>query len=334
MSTRRILPRTGQRAASKHSVEANARLTGAAMRGRRFCSVLSLVVAVLMLPVTVLVGWTESEILSTGHFVAALADTPALPAVRAEVITLTEQAANGATASLPSPLGAAVVDPLLDGGISRGVPAVLTSPAFLGAWQVTLRSVHSQLISGLRGHNPLFSISGSGLDVTLPFRVGSFLPVGLVPESLRRSLSKRTLSLTILSNRALAQARTAVQLTDDFSHALPALNGLAFIAGVMLARRRRRALFIASLAATAIAGLAAGTVSAITHAASGDPVAAAVVHALTFPLQADLLWTAGGFLLVAFAVTVGAAFRPKRVWPDKRLGSSRGAVLASRRAAG
>jgi uncharacterized membrane protein YbhN (UPF0104 family) len=61
--------------------------------------------------------------------------------------------------------------------------------------------------------------------------------------------------------------------------------------------RLRRALFIASLGATAIAGLAAGTVSAITPAASGNSVAV------------DLLWTAGGFLLVAFVVVAEEAAR-------------------------
>jgi hypothetical protein len=61
--------------------------------------------------------------------------------------------------------------------------------------------------------------------------------------------------------------------------------------------RLRRALFIASLGATAIAGLAAGTVSAFMDADTGDSVAA------------DLLWTAGGFLLVAFVVTVEGAAR-------------------------
>jgi hypothetical protein len=61
--------------------------------------------------------------------------------------------------------------------------------------------------------------------------------------------------------------------------------------------RLRRALFIASLGATAVAGLAAGTVSAFTDAETGDSVAA------------DLLWAAGGFLLVAFVVTVEGAAR-------------------------
>jgi hypothetical protein len=61
--------------------------------------------------------------------------------------------------------------------------------------------------------------------------------------------------------------------------------------------RLRRALFIASLGGTAIAGLAAGTVSAITPAARGNSVAV------------DLLWTAGGFLLVAFVVVAEGAAR-------------------------
>ncbi len=61
--------------------------------------------------------------------------------------------------------------------------------------------------------------------------------------------------------------------------------------------RLRRGLFLASLAATAIAGLAAGTVSAITPAARGNSIAA------------GLLWTAGGFLLVAFGVVAEGAAR-------------------------
>ena len=60
--------------------------------------------------------------------------------------------------------------------------------------------------------------------------------------------------------------------------------------------RLRRALFAASLGATAIAGLAAGTVTAITDPARGNTVAM------------DLLWTAGGFLL-AFGVVAEGALR-------------------------
>jgi hypothetical protein len=60
--------------------------------------------------------------------------------------------------------------------------------------------------------------------------------------------------------------------------------------------RLRRALFVASLGATAIAGLAAGTVSAITDPARGNTVAM------------DLLWTAGGFLLLAFGVAAKGPF--------------------------
>jgi hypothetical protein len=67
--------------------------------------------------------------------------------------------------------------------------------------------------------------------------------------------------------------------------------------GRIMKGRLRRALFIASLGTTAIAGLAAGTVSAITHAARGNSVAV------------DLLWTAGGFLLVAFVVVAEGAAR-------------------------
>jgi hypothetical protein len=61
--------------------------------------------------------------------------------------------------------------------------------------------------------------------------------------------------------------------------------------------RLRRALFAASLGATAIAGLTAGTVTAITDPARGNTVAM------------DLLWTAGGFLLLAFGVVAEGALR-------------------------
>ena len=59
------------------------------------------------------------------------------------------------------------------------------------------------------------------------------------------------------------------------------------------------------LAATAIAGLAAGAVSAVSEHASGHSVAAAAGDRL----PADLLWAAGGFLLVAFVLTAEAAVR-------------------------
>jgi hypothetical protein len=61
--------------------------------------------------------------------------------------------------------------------------------------------------------------------------------------------------------------------------------------------RLRRALFAAPPGATAIAGLAAGTVTAITDPAGSNTVAM------------DLLWTADGFLPLAFGVVAEGALR-------------------------
>jgi hypothetical protein len=62
-------------------------------------------------------------------------------------------------------------------------------------------------------------------------------------------------------------------------------------------RRLRRAVFLASLGAAAVAGLAAGAVSAVASAATGHAVAV------------ELLWTAAGFLLVAFVMAAEGAVR-------------------------
>jgi hypothetical protein len=111
-------------------------------------------------------------------------------------------------------------------------------------------------------------------------------------------------SATILDSPALAQARTAVQMTDTLSRILlPADLALALI-GVATARRRRRALLWLLLPVAALGALGAASVRLLTPA-GGSPLVTRAAGALTAPLTSQLTVTSaicvitGTLLLVA-----------------------------------
>jgi hypothetical protein len=238
--------------------------------------------------------------LSTDGFVAALGPLPSDPAVQSQLTAQIDRQLKRASGTLPSPLAA-----IAEGAVVRAVPAFLGSHAFLQLWRTALAATHHQLMLVLRGRSHLLAITGSALTVKVPVAAGMLIKAVGLPRQLERLLPTAIpVSVTILDNPALGQARTAVHLTDILSRILPAAALALALIGVAAARRRRRALLWFLIPVAALGILGALAMHLLTRT-GGSPLVTGATGALTAPLTGQLILTsvicaaAGALLLVA-----------------------------------
>ncbi len=249
---------------------------------RRWITAACLTLAILLAPVTQLVAWAEGTLLSTSGFVAALGTLPRDPAVQSQITAQLDrqlQRASRAHGTLASRL-ADITERQV---VARAVPAIVSSPAFLRLWRTALNGAHSQLLLIPRGRSYLTAITGSALTVNVPVAGRTLLNASGLPRQLGRLLPAATpVPVTVLNRPALGQARTAVRLTDTLSRILLPAD----LAGLAVARRRRRALLSVLIPVAALAIFGALGVHLLTHAAS-SPLATAATSALTAPSPAS-----------------------------------------------
>jgi hypothetical protein len=255
-------------------------------RARRWISAACLTLAVLLTPAVQLTAWAEGTLLSASGFTAALGTLPSDPAVRAQITTQIDrqlQRAGTANGTPASPLAN-----FAESQLTRAVPAILGSSVFLGLWRTAVTATYSQLLLVLRGHSKLLTIRGSALTVNIPVAASTLTNAAGLPHQLQTLLPASTpVSVTILDNGALGQARSIVRITDTLSLALlPADLALA-LAGLAAARSRRRALLALVIPVAALGALGAFGIHLLTHH-GGSPLVTAATSALTAPLATDL----------------------------------------------
>ncbi|KND30151.1 hypothetical protein [Streptomyces acidiscabies] len=225
--------------------------------------------------------WAEDTLLSTSGFVAALAPVPDDPAV-GKLIGEQAQRQLFDAADLSLPFGEAQVRRM----VADATPSLVDSAAFRWSWKAALRTSHAQLVDILRDDS-LIGLSRDGLDITLHVAVKEAGVPGPLAALLPPDLD---LSFTLIRKPALHRAAQAVEVTDALSGVLvPAAVGLG-IAGLLLARRRVRALVVA-LAAIAFVTGAVRLVIAVAQSTgpSRPAVADAAVRGLTEPLTDGLV---------------------------------------------
>ena len=278
---------------------------------RRRITAVCLALAVLLAPATQLVAWAEGTLLSTSGFVAALGALPRDPAVQTQITAQLDrqlQRAGHAQGTLTSPLA-----DLAESQLDRALPALAGSPAFLHLWRTALADAHHQLLLVLRDRSPLTAITGSALTVNVTVAASTLINATGLPRQLERLLPTAIpVSVTILDNPALGQARTAVHLTDTLSRTLlPADLALA-LTGLATARRRRHALLGTAIPVAALGILGALGVRLLTRPAD-SPLVTRAASDLTAPLTGQLMLTSA--ICVAASVLLLAA---PRLFPLRR----------------
>ncbi|TFB52479.1 hypothetical protein [Cryobacterium tagatosivorans] len=254
-------------------------------RIRAFFAVLLIALGSLLAPVAVVAFWTKAEVTDTSRFVATLASLAEDAAFQAflvdeivdaienqvDIQTVASDLFDGLSAlDLPPRAEAALrllEQPAVEGVrslIRTAAERIVTSEAFAQVWEEALRVSPTQLVAALQGDE------SAALVISETGEVG--IQLGPVLDAVKKQLVAQGFTLAeripevnrtipLAQSDALVQARTAYQLFDILGFVLPWASILLLAAGVIVARRRARALIWAGLSlALAMALLRAGIV--------------------------------------------------------------------------
>jgi hypothetical protein len=194
--------------------------------------------------------------------------------------------------------------------VGVAVQRVVHDPAFADAWRVSNRVAHEQLVAVLSGDSSAVSVrQDSTVDLqlaTLATAVRRELIDAGVPFA--AALPQVQASLPIGHVHDLARAQQAYTLLDRWGRLLP-LAALAVIGlGLLVARRRGRALaWTAVVSLLGLGALAVGLLAGRTYylgalpSGISRPAAAAVFDTVTAGLRHDLLLVAVAALVTLVA---------------------------------
>ncbi|WP_449483191.1 hypothetical protein [Streptomyces avidinii] len=226
----------------------------------------------VLVPVSLLTVWVHDIVLDTGRYVSTVSPLASDPAIEAAAVHRITAAADvrvdGAQVTsdlakwleaqgLPPRVGTAVkaLGPQLDSAADAAVSKVATrfvgSDAFETVWTTANRAAHTAVVHALTGEGR-GAVGVEGGTVTLD--------VGAAVESVKEDLVKAGLSpaekipevdrqMVLFQSEKLAKIRGAVHLLDVVGNWMPVLTVVLGALGVLLARRRRRALVATALGA-------------------------------------------------------------------------------------
>jgi hypothetical protein len=271
--------------------------TRASLRLRAFCAALLIAIGVILAPVAVIAAWTKTEVTDTSRFVATLAplvDDPSFQTFLVDRITtviddqvdfeaIATDLFDGIAGLNLSPRAQTALgllkQPAVEGArslVRTATQRLIASDAFSNIWEQTLRVSHSQFISALQG------------DTSGPVTIGAQGEVGIQLAPLIAAVKSALVAqgfaladripeinrtIQVAQVDSLVQARVAYQILDVLGFVLPWASLLLLAAGVVVARRKARALIWAGLLlAVSMAVLATGiSVGRILFAGAVSP---------------------------------------------------------------
>lgn len=330
-------------------------------RGRWAGSIVLMLVAALLAPLSALATWSNATLLDTDEYVAMvapLAEDPAIQdeisrritdgvfeALRVEELTASTLAAiadrprvEGVTENLPVDLTAFAVpiSNAVRGFTSEQVERLVASDAFEDAWIAANREAHAGLVAALTGETDAgVSVVDGRVSVNLGTFIESIKPVLIergVPFADR--IPAVNAQFVVLESASLGNAQAAVRMLDLLHTVLPITAVLLLAAGVALAPARRRALVIgASMVVGTLVLLLLG-VQVLRALYLGDleqallvPEAGEVLFdSVSMPLRLWVRASAVLFLLIALGAWLAgpsSAARAVRTLPARIAGTTR-----------
>lgn len=235
-----------------------------AHRIRSIASALLLALAALLAPLAVASVWMADEIGDTDRYVATVAPLATDPVVQNAVTTQVTTAivnqldvkgligsVTGALASAaPSQpkLGSALqnLSGALTGGVTdfvqQVVHKVVTSSAFPGLWNQANRAAHTVLMDALTGSSGVIGTDDGQVTISLgPIEDAAKQQLATAGFPAAANLPDINATFVVAQTDALHRARTVFNVVQVFGNWLPLIVVVLFVAGVLLAVRRRRA---------------------------------------------------------------------------------------------
>jgi hypothetical protein len=252
-----------------------ATVTGRRSRWWAVTSAVLVSLACVLAPLSVVAVWASAQISDTEQYVATvapLAEDPAVQSAVADEVTatiLTELDVQGLTSDALEVIAAqdnvpprvadalpALAVPIANGfaGFTRTqVGNVLASPEFANVWAQVNRAAHTQVVKLLEG-NQGGAVSAQGDTVTLNLGpVIDQVKQRLVAQGfdLAANIPSVDRSFVLVQSDAVTRAQTGYRLLNTLGVWLPLVTLALFVAGVLMAGDRRRALVRGSLGVVA-----------------------------------------------------------------------------------
>ncbi|NUP21542.1 MAG: hypothetical protein HOZ81_36845 [Streptomyces sp.] len=239
---------------------------------RATASAVLIVVTCVLVPLALITVWVHDIALDTDRYVDTVAPLATEPAIQDAAVDRISDAVDtridGEQAAaeladwlksqgLPPRATAAIrglgpqIDSAVDGAVNRVVTRIVHSDAFATVWKDANERAHNAVVDALTGEGR-GAVGVSGGTVTLD--------VGTLVEQVKKELVDAGLSpaaaipdvdkqLVLFQSEELEKIRDGAHLLDVVGYWLPVLTVLIGVAGVLLARRRRRALARTALGA-------------------------------------------------------------------------------------
>ncbi|MFL4490982.1 hypothetical protein ACJ6WD_06940 [Streptomyces sp. VTCC 41912] len=301
-------------------------------RARSLVGAALLLVGTLLLPLSLAALWARAELTDTERYVAAVAPLAGNPAVQDAIVrdvtdgVMPHVRLDGLLKVVPRTERPALRRKFTRGireFVDKQVRQVVTGRTFPAMWTGVHRTAHRTLDGTLTasGDAPVtldlspviervrHQLSGNGLGIDIVRRVP---PTGA--------------SIVLLKSPDVPRLRTGFQAARTGALFLPPAAGLCLLTGLLLTRRRRRAL-VCTAAGCAVACALLTTALALLRARLLDalpatvprPAADAYTDALTASLRSGA-WTAVGAAAVTIALTVAGPLtvRLRRALPSAR----------------
>ncbi|MFT4086439.1 MAG: hypothetical protein QM658_04685 [Gordonia sp. (in: high G+C Gram-positive bacteria)] len=325
---------------------------------RTTVSVVLIAVALLLAPVAAIGTWARVHLVDTDQFVSTfgpLADDPAVQDFVADQVAdqirtqldLPRRVETMYAAITPDQPRAPEAWKSMQAATTAGIQSLIStasqqvvrSDQFSNTWELSLRLSHRHATAVLGDSSSHVMLSKHGV---LSLRIDPFVQAAkdrLVERGMPfvDQIQVRERSVPIVTSDALAVTRTAYRTAKIGGYWLPWAVLALFVAGVLAARRRRRALAVGSLlAAIVFALLSIGVwvggrvfVGAVSPAQLPAPVATAIFTQVTALMSSTLRALAVLGVLVAVAFWLAGPARPARalrgVW-DSGFASLRAAL--------
>lgn len=289
-------------------------------RWRRVVSVILVVLAAILAPLTVTAVWLKDRILSTDGYVSTvtpLVDDPAVTDALANRIVTELFAATDledrVTSALPGPTQ--VLGPALTGSLRNLATSTterfLESDAFETLWVRANTVAHDQIVALFSGRGKDKALTQQGDAIVLDLgAVADSVRDQLVDEGVgvlkRVPIPEGSIEVTLLKSDLIPQLQSVFNLLDDLAVVLPILFLVTVVAAIAVAPRRRRvvvSLGFAVAAATALLSVGVDLGGRITidqaDQASLDTDATKAVYDTLVNALRDWSW-----LVIAVAVLV------------------------------
>lgn len=350
------------RDAAAPAVEAPATASKPRSRGWSVLSAILIVLGLVLGSLSVITTYAKNQLTDTELFVATfapLADDPEVQAVVTDAVTgaieesvdipaLTSTVFDG-LAGLDLPPRAASALSLLQGPIAQGLQSLVrgvvddfvTSPAFATVWATTLRTTHTQVLATMQDDpSAAVTISSAG---ELELQLGPIIAevrTRLLANgvSFAEAIPAVDRSIVIVKDASLGSLTTLYALLVAVGSWLPILALALLTAGVLTARRKRRALITTALAAGILMAflgiaLAIGRVIAAGAIARTDgPVtrsAAEVIYDAVTVAAANTMLAIGALAVATVIVAVFSGPSRPAVWMREASGTAAAAVRSA-----